>query len=53
MAAWTAHLAVTDLGTYVTVGPVGLPLVYDCKGRVWVKTDTGGGVFTVADFRSL
>jgi hypothetical protein len=49
-AAWTAHLAVTDLGAYVTAGPVGLPIEWPCSAPFYAKTDTSAGVFTVTEW---
>lgn len=51
-AAWLNHLNVVDLGAYVTVAASLMPMVWPCLGTVFVKTDTSGGVFTVAEFRS-
>lgn len=49
-AAWHAHLAVTDLGAYVTAGPVGLPIDWPCSAPFYAKTDTSAGVFTVTEW---
>ena len=49
-AAWEAHLAVTDLGAYVTAGPVGLPIDWPCSAPFYAKTDTSAGVFTVIEW---
>jgi len=48
--AWLAHLAVTDLGAYMTAGPVGLPIDWPCSAPFYAKTDTSAGVFTVAEW---
>ncbi len=50
VTAWLAHIAVTDLGAYVTSGPVGLPLDWPCSEPFYVKTDTSAGVLTVAEW---
>lgn len=52
-SAWLSHLAVTDQGAYVTVGASVLPMRWPCLGSFFAKTDTGSGVFTVAEFRSV
>lgn len=48
---YNAHCAIHDNGAYVTAGPVGLPIIWNCLGSFFCKTDTSAGVFTVADFR--
>ena len=50
VTAWIAHIAVTDLGAYVTAGPVGLPIDWPCSAPFYAKTDTSAGVFTVTEW---
>ena len=50
--AYNTHCALLEGGSYVTVGASLMPLSWRCLGSFFVKTDTSGGVFTVADFRS-
>ena len=50
VTAWIAHIAVTDLGAYVTAGPVGLPIDWPCSAPFYAKTDTSAGVLTVTEW---
>lgn len=52
-AGFNAHCAIHDNGAYITSGPVGLPIQWPCAGSVFVKTDTSGGVFTVAEWTDV
>lgn len=52
-ATYNAHCAVLDLGAYITAGPVGLPILWHCRGSFFAKCDTTDGVFTVAEFKSV
>jgi hypothetical protein len=38
-----------DGGAYITSGPVGLPIEWNCSGSLFVKT-SAAGVFTVAEW---
>lgn len=48
---YNLHCAVLDGGAYITAGPAGVPIVWDCLGSFWAKTDNSGGVLTTAEFR--
>ncbi|MEN6426103.1 MAG: hypothetical protein ABFE13_12110 [Phycisphaerales bacterium] len=50
---YNAHCAIVDGGAYITAGPVGLPIIWKCRGSFWAKTDTSAGVFTTAEFKSV
>lgn len=47
---WTAHLAVTDLSTYITWPAARMPLEWPCNGAFWAKTNVSGHSFVVAEF---
>jgi len=50
-ATYNAHCAIVDGGAYITAGPVGLPIIWRCRGSFFAKT-SASGVFTVAEFTS-
>jgi hypothetical protein len=51
-ATYNAHCAILEGGAYITAGAVGLPIDWPCLGSFFAKTDTSGGVFTVAEWTS-
>jgi hypothetical protein len=46
---YNAHCAIVDGGAYITSGPVGLPIEWNCSGSLFVKT-SASGVFTAAEW---
>ena len=51
-AAHAAHLAVTDLATYLTHSAATMPLAWPCLGAFWCKTNVSGHSFVTEEFRS-
>lgn len=49
-AAWEAHLAVTDLATYITYPAAAMPVEWPCSGPFYAKTNVSGHAFVVAEF---
>lgn len=50
-AAWEAHLAVTDYGTYLTHGAAWMPLHWPSRGAFFCKTNVSAHTFATAEYK--
>jgi len=50
VTAWIAHIAVTDVSTFITYPAATMPVIWATNSDFWAKTGVSGHSFVVAEF---